>query len=164
MDFFDFAKEIERQGAHQYAVLAETMPVRELSGIFSYMKEQENRHYELFDSWQHTMPSPPLAAETVLGKAKEAFKRIADHFMTNHYFPPINYRQAYEKALEFEKKSIALYDEGLTKIENRDHQTVLKLILDQEKAHARFLTSLMEFERSPGEWLENAEWYHLDEY
>ena len=43
-------------------------------------------------------------------------------------------------------------------------RTVLKNIIHQEKGHALLISSLMEFNRAPGEWLENAEWYHIDEF
>jgi rubrerythrin len=164
MDFLDFAKEIETQGMEQYALLSYTIHARELSSIFVFLADQEKRHYELFDSWQRKGAAPEVSAETVLGKAKEAFKRMADHFMTNNYLPPLNYEQAYEKALLFENKSIALYEEAIPKVADNDQRSVLQRIIDQEKAHARFITSLMEFMRHPGEWLENAEWNHLDEF
>lgn len=164
MGFLDFAKEIETQGAEQYSNLAAAMPVRELSAIFKFMAEEEKRHYDLFDSWQRKAKTPSLPDGAILGKAKDAFASLADHFMVNHYFPPINYEQAYDKALLLENKSIALYEEALPKVQDPENQSVLKMIIDQEHAHARFITALMEFLRHPGQWLENAEWHHLEEY
>ena len=74
-----------------------------------------------------------------------------------------DYYDAYEKALAFENKSAALYESQLSAIEisvaTDGRRTVLKNIIHQERAHALFITCLMEFNRSPGEWLENAEWY-----
>jgi rubrerythrin len=164
MDFLDYAKEIETLGMEQYALLSYKTHTRELSSIFVFLADQEKRHYEIFDSWQRKGPPPEVPAETVLGKAKEAFRRMAGHFMTNNYLPPLNYEQAYEKALLFENKSIALYEEALPKVEDREQRSVLERIIGQEKAHSRFITSLMEFLRHPGEWLENAEWNHLEEF
>ena len=167
MDFLDFAKEIETRGREQYSVLARTMQIRELSGIFEFMAEQEQRHYELFDYWQRNnseVSASNLPAETVIGQAKSAFERIAGHFSERNFVPPIDYEQAYKQALEFENRSIALYEEALPKIMDDRRKKPLKSIIEQEHAHARFITSLMDFLRHPGEWLENAEWDHLDEY
>lgn len=166
MDFLDFAKEIETRGIEQYSLLANTMQVKELSGIFAYMADQEKLHYELFDSWQRNGHggTQELPVETVLGKAKDAFENLAGHFNVRNFIAPNNYEHAYKQALEFENKSIALYEETLPKMDDDNQRSVLKLIIDQEKAHARYITVLMEFLRHPGEWLENAEWHHLEEF
>ena len=165
MDFLDFAKEIETEGIKRYSILVHTMQVKELSGIFAFMADQEKSHYELFDSWQRNgAAAPELPVETVLGKAKGAFEDIAGHFLARNFVPPINYEQVYKQALGFENRSIALYEETLPKINDDAQRGTLKLIIDQEKAHAHFITALMEFLHHPGEWLENAEWHHLDEY
>lgn len=164
MDFLNFAKEIETLGMEQYSVLAHKTEIRELSGIFAFMAAQEKSHYELFDLWQKKGEAPILSQETVVSRAKDAFKQLADHIIDQKFLPPIDYEQAYDQALLFEKKSVALYEESLPKVADSGQQSVLKMIIDQEKAHARFISSLMEFQHHPGEWLENAEWRHLDEY
>lgn len=165
MDFLDFAKEIEKQGIEQYSVLAHTLQVNDLRGIFEFMADQEKRHYDLFDSWQQNgVATLELPVETVLGKAKDAFEHLAGHFMDKNFISPINYEQAYKQALELENRSIVLYEEAFPKIKDDGRKRLLKLVVEQEKAHAQFITALMEFLHHPGEWLENAEWNHLDEY
>ena len=167
MDFLDFAKEIETRGIEQYNLLAQTMQLRELCSVFEFMADQERRHYEVFDSWQRNgaaANAPEIPVETVLGRAGDAFELISGHFIPDKFIPPINYGQAYEQALEFENRSIALYEETLPRIGDGTWKSVLKLIVEQEKAHAQFITDLMDFLRHPGEWLENAEWRHQEEY
>jgi rubrerythrin len=165
MDFLDFAKEIETKGMEQYSVLAQTMQVKELKDIFVFMADQEKRHYELFDSWQRNGTLPPgPPGETILGKARDAFEHLAASLVNLTFVPPVNYEQAYSQALEFENRSITLYEETFPKIEEDRLKWLLKSIIEQEKAHAQFISSLMDFLRHPGEWLENAEWHHLAEY
>jgi rubrerythrin len=164
MDFLDFAKEIELQGMQQYAVLARTVKIKEISNIFEFLSAQEKKHYHLFDSWQRESSSSDLPVETVLGKAINAFEDIARQYLAENFIMPLDYIQAYKLALEFENKSISLYEETLPKIDDKNQQSLLKLIIHQEHAHAQFITALMEFLRHPGEWLENAEWHHLDEF
>ena len=164
MDFLNFAKEIETRGMEQYAVLAHKTEAKELSAVFAFMAEQEKRHYELFDAWQKKGEAPTLSQETVVSRAKEALNQLADHFIDQKFLPPIDYEQAYDQALLFEKKSVALYEESLPSVADSGQQAMLKMIIDQEKAHASFISALMEFQHHPGEWLENAEWHHMDEY
>ena len=163
MDVFDFAKDIETQGKTLYADLAEKIPVRELSAIFLYLAKQEQRHFDFFDSVQKKGPVLPISTDTVLGQAKEVFAKLSENFKASHFLPPTNYEQAYEMALLFENSSIAHYEKALPEISS-EHQSSMKLIIGQERAHARFLASLMEFNRHPGEWLENAEFFHSDDY
>jgi hypothetical protein len=37
-------------------------------------------------------------------------------------------------------------------------------LADEEKKHMILMENLIEFVSRPDTWLENAEWYHLDEY
>ena len=54
----------------QYSALAQTMKEKELSAIFVFMADQEERHYELFNSWQRSgTVSKELPGETVFGTA-----------------------------------------------------------------------------------------------
>jgi rubrerythrin len=78
--------------------------------------------------------------------------------------PATHYYNAYEKALKFEEKSVALYESILTKLDKKDQKGIVNKILDQEKSHVQFLHNMLEFLRHPGEWLENAEWFHQEAY
>jgi rubrerythrin len=165
--FLALAKQIEVLGRDHYAGLAKEIPVAEISGIFKFLADEEQRHYDIFDAWEKKALLPSIVNTQVLVKARKVFMKLSEQFREAG-LPAKNYYDAYEKALAFENRSAALYEEQLTQIEisagTEYRRTVLKNIIFQEKAHARFLTSLMEFNRSPGEWLENAEWYHLDEF
>lgn len=164
MDFLEFAKKIETQGMEQYTLLAKTLEVKGLNGIFAYMAEQEKRHYEVFDSWQRNATvKTTLTEETVFPKAKEAFENLAKHFAAGNFIAPSDYEQAYNQALEFENNSIKLYTGFLSK-SGEEQRPVLESIIAQEKAHARFIIDLLAFLRHPGEWLENAEWNHREEF
>ena len=52
--------------------------------------------------------------------------------------------------------------------EAQDGQTkaVLNLLAAEEANHVRIMENIVEFvsRAEPGNWLENAEWHHLDEY
>jgi rubrerythrin len=164
MDIFDFAKEIETQGRTLYADLSGKIGVKELSAIFNFLAQEEQRHFDFFDAMQKKSAVPPIPEGTVLGQAKEAFAKMAEHFKVHHFLPPIDYEQAYQMALTYENNSIAHYEQALPGFGDERQLSSMKLIIDQEKAHARFIGSLMEFNRHPGEWLENAEFFHTEEY
>jgi rubrerythrin len=163
MDLLDFAKDIEMQGKKHYTVLAERMPIRELAGIFMFFAKEEERHFEIFDAWQKKMKIPPLENAGIIGRAREVFPTLVEKFRTRG-IAAVDYEDAYAKALSLEEKSIALYENARDKYQDPGQQALLERIIGQEKLHAQIITSLMEFQRHPHEWLENAEWYHTDEF
>ena len=71
-------------------------------------------------------------------------------------------------AMEFENKTLSFYEKAIAEMTispgGEAACQVLKQIAEQEKNHIRLIDSLKDFQRHPHEWLENAEWYHLDEY
>jgi rubrerythrin len=78
--------------------------------------------------------------------------------------PLYDYEAAYRDAYDFEQESIRLYSTALEKSSDQKEQQQLTRIIDEEKKHAQLMDSLCEFVKKPKEWLENAEWHHLDEY
>jgi rubrerythrin len=163
MGLFAFAKEIESEGAAFYAKLAEKTENEELRSIFNFLSAEETRHYQIFDAWEKNAEPPPQHAEDDLGKARAAFVRLTAHFRTTSV-PALNRSEAYQKAAEIERKSISLYTQTLAGLSLLKQREVLKKIIEQENTHLELITSLIEFQRHPGEWLENAEFTHRDEY
>jgi rubrerythrin len=164
MDFYDFAKEIETEGRKHYLKVADMIGDRELSTIFKFLAMEEKRHYEFFDALQRNADRSSVSIELLVSDSKNVFKAMTETFLTGHIITPGNYSQVYEQALRFENKSIELYEDALSKMDDDETRSALKIIIGQEKVHADFIRSLMGFLRYPGEWLENAEFHHAEEF
>lgn len=167
MELINYAKELELKGYEYYVILAQESTIGEISGIFTFLAKEEKRHYEILDSWQQNIKIPAIENENIMENVNEVFQKLTDQFR-GASFVAIDRDDAYEKALEFENKSISHYTKALERLgpgkEHETQRTMLQSIINQEKIHAQLITSLMEFQRHPGEWLENAEWYHFEEY
>jgi rubrerythrin len=163
MDFINFAKELERKGSEHYTSIAEASTVKEISGIFKLLAREEQRHFDLFDALGSNRSMPPVDDPEISGEVNTIFAAMTQQFK-NSGVPAFDHDEALEKALQFENESIRFYTEALTAASPEDTATknLLTAILAQEHKHTRFITSLMEFLRHPGEWLENAEWHHTD--
>jgi rubrerythrin len=159
----EFAMGIEKEGMDYYKHLANTSVGKDVASIFTFLSEEEKRHYEIFAALRNNADVPPLEDFAILSRAPQVFKGLADHFET-YGVPATHYYNAYEKALRFEEKSVSYYSDALTKIMDAAKKDILAKIIDQEKTHVQFITGLLEFLRHPGEWLENAEWVHTDEF
>ncbi len=160
MDYLEYAKQIERNGIEYYEKLKNESDTAEVKSIFSFMERQEQRHLEIFEAWQKEMEPTPIEAENVVGTAREEFKKMVDHFHELGV-PAIDRSDAYEEAIGFEEKSISLYTEALEKTDNPTQQEQLKRIIEQEKAHAAMLRSMIAFQKHPGGDLTNAELYRF---
>jgi rubrerythrin len=74
--------------------------------------------------------------------------------------------EAYRKAMAIEEMSREFY---LDKASNAGDEVVKQIFLrlaGEEEKHFRIMENIAEFvaRPEPGNWLENAEWHHLDEY
>lgn len=163
MDFLDFAKKIESDGIALYKKLAIECSSEDLAGIFRFLAAEEFRHYEIFDAWQKQIESPDADSTLILGDPEELFKKATVAFSTLGV-PAINYSDAYRKALTFEQESLKKYESALDLLDDENEKKQMMVIIEQEKIHVHLLTSLIDFSRHPGEWLENAEISHADEY
>lgn len=72
--------------------------------------------------------------------------------------------ELYKKAQEIEEKSRKFYLEKAGEAVNPAQKEIFSKIADEEKKHYFILENVIEFVSRPQNWLENAEWYHLEEY
>jgi rubrerythrin len=71
--------------------------------------------------------------------------------------------KAYKEALAMEKQAVKYYS-GMLKQCEEPQRAALSLIIEEEKNHLALMEALIDFARKPQEWLENAEFNHLDDY
>jgi rubrerythrin len=161
-DILDMAMDLELKSVEFYSTLARQTAIEAVSNVFRFLSGQEKAHYEIVKAWRDNIPAPVLQSETILVDSDKIFKNLSEHF-SKADDRALNYYQAYEQALLFEEQSVHYYRRLLGKSDD-GRKAIIMRIIDQEKSHARFIKNLMEFLRHPGEWLENAEWHHLDEY
>jgi rubrerythrin len=154
---------IETEGVQFYTELSQKTMERGIAGIFGFFAREEKRHYEILEAWKKNIKTPDIDDTNLLGKAGGIFRDLSAQFTTAGV-PAINHDDVYKKALRLEEKSIAYYNEISGKLANEEQRTMLQLIIHQEQTHVKLINQLMEFQRHPGEWLENAEWNHRDEY
>jgi rubrerythrin len=163
MELLDFAKQIERQGEAHYTALAQKSTVPELAGLFRFLAGEERRHYALFDSWAQGGGAQELGAGLQIGEVRAVFDRLTEHFKKAGV-PAIDRDELFDQALGLEHRSVRLYQEALVTLSQPAQVELLERVIEQERRHVKLLESLMAYMRHPGEWLENAEWYHLDEF
>ena len=58
----------------------------------------------------------------------------------------------------------AFYREKAGEVEKDAHKNLFLQIAEEEKKHAFLLENVIDFVTKPDNWLENAEFHHLEEY
>ncbi len=71
--------------------------------------------------------------------------------------------EIYKKALKVEAVSQKFYLERADEEKDSHRKEIFLKLAEEEKNHCVLLENLIGFVSQPADWLENPEWYHLDE-
>jgi rubrerythrin len=160
MNIFEFAMEKEKYSEDYYRRLADKSNNKGLATIFNMLADEEAKHYKIVSDMKEDV-APDLAETTVLSDAKNVFAKM--RVSTRGFNFDISQTKLYRKAQEIEKQSWDFYIEKASEVEKTQKEILLKLA-DEEKKHYFLLDNIIDFVSRPETWLENAEFYHLEEY
>ncbi|MGA1980223.1 MAG: ferritin family protein [Sedimentisphaerales bacterium] len=160
MNIFDFAMEKEKYSEDYYRQLAAKSNNKSLKTVFNMLADEEAKHYKIVSDMKEDI-TPDLAETTVLSDAKDIFAKMRESAQSFNF--NISQTELYRKALAIEKQSQDFYLGKANEVEKAHKEIFLKLA-DEEKKHYFLLENIIDFVSRPQTWLENAEFYHLDEY
>lgn len=161
MNVFQFAQQMEQDGEAYYRDLAEKTEDKGLKTIFLGMADDEVKHFKLFKELEKKV-NPKYASTQILSNAKNVFAEMKEQgdrasLSTDHV-------EAYRVAMETEQKSETFYKEKANEVEEPYAKDLFLKIADEEKKHAHLLENIINFVNQQDQWLENAEFNHLEEY
>jgi len=160
MNIFEFAMEKEKYSEDYYRRLAGKSSNKGLETVFNMLAGEEAKHYKIVSDMKENV-APDLAETTVLSDAKDIFAKMRESAQSFDF--NISQTELYRKALNIEKQSRDFYLEKADEVEEPHKEIFLKLA-EEEKKHYFLLENIIDFVSRPQTWLENAEFYHLDEY
>ena len=162
MNIFEHAMKMEKDGEAYYRELAEESADAGLTSIFSMLADAEVKHYRIVDRLRRDEGQPDMAEDTLFNDAKNIFVQMKQKQQTFDF--DASQKDVYRKALDIEKESHAFYKEKAQEVDTDAKKTLLLKLAEEEKRHIFLMENIIEFISRPETWLENAEWYHLDEY
>ena len=161
MNIFDYAMQMEKNGEVYYRELAKKTNFERLKSILNMLASDEVKHFEVLKKMKEDN-RPDMAETQILSNVKNIFQEIKEKGekieLDNSNI------ELYNKALDIEKKSEDFYLHKSAESENLDQREILKKIAEEEKKHYHLIENIIEFISRPNNWVENAEFYHLDEY
>ena len=160
MNIFDFAMEKEKLSEDYYRQLSSESDNKGLETIFNMLADEEAKHYKIVSDMKDNAAAD-LAETTVLSDAKDIFVKMRES-ASNFNFD-VNQIELYKKAQKIEEQSRDFYLEKADEA-GKTNKAIFLELADQEKKHFFLLDNIIDFVSKPQTWLENAEFYHLDEY
>jgi rubrerythrin len=160
MNIFDFAMEKEKYSEDYYRRLAGKSNNKGLETVFNMLADEETKHYKIVSEMKEDI-TPDLAETVVLSEAKDVFAKMRESAQSFNF--NISQTELYRKALKIEKQSQDFYLGKANEVEKAHKEIFLKLA-DEEKKHYFLLENIIDFVSRPETWLENAEFYHLEQY
>lgn len=161
MNIFAFAMEKEKYSESYYRDLAGRTGNEGLKNILNMLADEEAKHYNVVKNMQSGVPRD-VAETTVLSDAKDIFTKMRESAEKFNF--DISQKELYQKALQIEKDSRQFYLEKARELAEPRQKEAFKKLAEEENKHYVLLENIIDFVSRPEMWLENAEFFHLEEY
>lgn len=161
MNIFDFAITMEKEGEQYYRELAAKVSGEGMQKILNMLADDEVKHYRVFEKMKNN-EDIGIVETRVLKEAKTIFSRMKEDKID--LAAGSGQVDLYKKAQDLEAKSESFYREKAAEVDDESQKEILLKIADEEKMHFHLLRNITDFVSRPQQWIEDAEFTHLDEY
>jgi rubrerythrin len=160
MNIFEYAMQMEKDGEEYYRTLARQTDNKGLQTILTMLADEEVKHHDTIERMQTT--EPHMAETTILTDARNIFVQIKESGESFDF--DIKQTDLYRKAQDIEKESQDFYTEKAGEVIEKYQKELFLKLADEERKHYVLLDNIIEFVSKPEYWLENAEFFHSEEY
>lgn len=160
MDIFKFAIKMEQDGEAFYRELAGQVSEEGVKTILLMLASDEVKHAKAIE--QIRSRTVDMSDTEILNKARNIFERMKEfheEFDFDH-----GHEALYRQAMEIEQNSIDFYMDRAEQMPEPRQKALFERLAEEEKKHYRLLSGLADFVNRPKTWLEDAEFYHLEDY
>ncbi len=169
MDIYTFAMQMEKDGEEYYRELGTKCKNEGLKRIFAMLADEEVRHYQMIRQVREKTILSDTIDSQVMTDVQNIFEEMREgkiSFEQGYYVDTTEETNAYRKARDIEEKSRKFYLEKAEEETDQQSKLLLRMLAREEDKHYRIMDNIVEFvsKPEPGNWLENAEWHHLDKY
>ena len=159
-NIFEYAMQMEKDGEDYYRQLAQQAGNDGMRTILTMLADEEVKHYNAIEKIK--TQKTQIAESGILTDAKNVFVQIKESGDSFEF--DINQAELYKKARDIEKKSRDFYTEKANEVTEEYQKELFLKLADEEQKHYVLLDNIIEFVSRPEQWLENAEFFHLEDY
>lgn len=161
MDIYQFAIDFEQENRKYYEKLAEKSDDQRIKNVFTELASEEAKHERIVKQLRDQGEVEEVEFDIIV-KVNEVFSQIKEDLPEQ--VMPTQQVDIYKKALEMEEKSKDFYTEKAEEVKSDKAKEVLKRLAKEEKKHEDIVRSIIELVNRPNTWLDDSEWYHLEDY
>lgn len=162
MNVLDFAMKMELDGKAYYETLADRCQEPGLSNIFTRLAEDEQKHYETFQTLKAGAGAAIMADTNVVEAAKNVFTELPRKSETLKGLEKD--LEAYQHAMKIEAESFRFYENAAAKEPDACVKKLLLQIAQEEHMHFTVMENIYQFMNAPNQYLAWAEFSNLEEF
>ena len=151
---------MELDGRHFYLDMMKKTNNKGLKNILTMMADSEAKHYNVILDMQKNDKTEFSADTEVLTNVKNIFMKMKEE---KDIDVDVSQAEFYKKALKTEADARKFYLERADEEEDSHRKEIFLNLAEEERKHCVLLENMIGFVSQPADWLENPEWYHLDE-
>jgi len=160
-DVYGFAMRMEKDGEAYYRECASKTASAGLRGILLLLADAEVTHYELFRKLQAGADAE-LGDSALLAGVRNVFEQLRR--TEGAAGARSSEADLYRTAQGIEQKSWEFYEDAARRAASPGERLLFERVAVEERRHYRILEGIVDFVTRPEQWLENAEWHHLEDY
>ena len=161
MDVFSFGMQMELDGKKYYDEEAGRTPDKNIARILNFLADEEQEHYEILKKYRDG--SGELPSSHLLTDVKNVFQSMREEsaqFISNKD----SMMEVLNKALEMEDRSVQFYRTKGGESDDQEQKDLFSMLTKHEDRHYALLSSMIEFYDRPQQWLEQAEFTHMEDF
>jgi rubrerythrin len=125
------------------------------------LADEEQKHLDIVNRLKNEVPKR-ITGTDVISDAKQIFEKMQAG--KEQFELDTDELEVYKKARQIEFESKKYYLDKAGDIDDDAIANVLTRLAKEEDKHYRLMDGIVEMVARPQRWLENAEWYHIEEY
>lgn len=164
MNIYEYAMQMEKDGEDFYRELAGNCRIEGIKTVLTMLADEEVKHFNIIAQMQKHGGKPRIEETKVLENVKNVFAGMRDENVEISFGS--SDLAAYRKAIDIEEMSLKFYQDKAAETGDNEEKELFLRLAGEEQKHFRIMENIVEFvsRPEPGNWLENAEWNHLDQY
>lgn len=163
MNIFEYAMQMEEDLEQHYRDMAEDCGNKGMKKIFTMLADEEAKHYKAVKRMKEQEDVDPEMTETkILDRVNTVIGEIRDEKDVAGCGE--NQVDVYVKAREIEGKSRDFYNEKAAEVDKEKQKDLFRKLAKEENKHFNIMENMIELVRRPERWLEDAEFFKIEEY